>query len=86
MNEEKINPTPVNLGNPNEFTIKELAEHVLKITKSESNITFHDLPLDDPKIRKPDIKSAKKRINWEPKIQLLEGLERTYNYFKHILV
>ena len=86
MNEDKINPTPLNLGNPNEFTIRELAEHILKITKSKSNISFHDLPLDDPKIRKPDIKSAKQRINWEPRIQLLEGLERTYNYFKHILI
>ena len=86
MNEDKINPTPLNLGNPNEFTIRELAEHILKITKSRSNISFHDLPLDDPKIRKPDIKSAKQRINWEPEIQLLEGLERTYNYFKHILI
>ncbi len=86
MNEDKINPTPLNLGNPNEFTIRELAEHILKITKSRSNISFHDLPLDDPKIRKPDIKSAKQRINWEPRIQLLEGLERTYNYFKHILI
>ncbi len=86
MNEDKVNPTPLNLGNPNEFTIRELAEHILKITKSRSNISFHDLPLDDPKIRKPDIKSAKQRINWEPRIQLLEGLERTYNYFKHILI
>ena len=86
MNEDKINPTPLNLGNPNEFTIRELAEHILKITKSRSNISLNIISLDDPKIRKPDIKSAKQRINWEPRIQLLEGLERTYNYFKHILI
>jgi len=86
MNEEELNPYPINLGNPNEFTIKELADHILKVTKSKSKITYKSLPSDDPKIRKPDISSAQTRIDWEPKVQLLEGLEKTYNYFKHILI
>ncbi len=77
---------PVNLGNPNEFTIIELAEKVLKLTKSKSKITYKPLPQDDPIQRKPDIKLAKKMLNnWTPKIELDEGLTYTIEYFKKLL-
>ncbi|MDD4955587.1 MAG: SDR family oxidoreductase [Candidatus Omnitrophica bacterium] len=72
---------PVNLGNPKEFTIKELAELVLKFTKSKSKIKFMPLPEDDPKKRKPDIAKAEKLLKWQPKISLEEGLEKTIEYF-----
>jgi UDP-glucuronate decarboxylase len=75
---------PVNLGNPNEFTMIELAEHVIKLTKSNSKIIFMDLPKDDPKQRQPDISLAKKKLNnWSPDIQLNEGLNKTIKYFKY---
>lgn len=74
---------PVNLGNPNEFTIKELAEKVLSmIPESTSKLIFKDLPQDDPKQRQPDITLAKKELNWEPTIQLEDGLKKTIEYFK----
>ena len=75
---------PINLGNPNEFTIKELAEKVIKLTGSSSKLTYMPLPGDDPKQRCPDITKAKKILNWEPKIQLEEGLVKTINYFKEL--
>ncbi len=65
---------PVNLGNPTEFTVKELAEKVLSMTETQSKIIYKDLPSDDPKIRKPDITLAKEALNWEPKIPLEDGL------------
>jgi len=75
---------PVNLGNPNEFTMIELAEHVIKLTKSNSKIIFMDLPKDDPKQRQPDISLAKENLNnWSPDIQLNEGLNKTIKYFKN---
>ena len=74
---------PVNLGNPNEFTIKELAMEVLRLTHSSSKIVYERLPGDDPKQRRPDIGLAKNELNWEPRIQLKEGLKRTIEYFKH---
>jgi UDP-glucuronate decarboxylase len=75
---------PVNLGNPNEFTMIELAEHVIKLTKSNSKIIFMDLPKDDPKQRQPDISLAKEKLdNWVPGVQLNEGLEKTIEYFKN---
>ena len=75
---------PVNLGNPNEFTMIELAEHVIKLTKSNSKIIFMDLPKDDPKQRQPDISLAKENLNnWSPDIQLNEGLNKTIKYFKY---
>ena len=75
---------PVNLGNPNEFTMIELAEHVIKLTKSNSKIIFMDLPKDDPKQRQPDISLAKEKLNnWFPGIQLNEGLNKTIKYFKN---
>lgn len=72
---------PVNLGNPNEFTIRQLAEHVLRLTSSRSKLVFRDLPSDDPRQRQPDIALARSRLGWEPKMQLDAGLERTIAYF-----
>jgi UDP-glucuronate decarboxylase len=76
---------PINIGNPNEFTIKELAETVLKKVHSNSSIIKMPLPADDPMQRKPDISLAQKVLGWEPKIQLEEGLDRTIPYFKELL-
>jgi UDP-glucuronate decarboxylase len=74
---------PVNIGNPGEFTMLELAQHVLRLTGSKSKIIHKELPADDPKQRRPDITLAKKYLdNWEPKVQLAEGLEKTIAYFK----
>lgn len=72
---------PVNLGNPHEFTIAELAEKVLELTKSKSPVIYKELPSDDPQQRKPNISKAKKLLNWEPKIHLDEGLIPTLDYF-----
>jgi UDP-glucuronate decarboxylase len=76
---------PVNLGNPGEFTILELAEKVISLTNSKSEIIHKELPQDDPVRRKPDISLAKKILNWEPKIPLEEGLKKTINYFKLLI-
>ncbi|MEN2994008.1 MAG: UDP-glucuronic acid decarboxylase family protein [Thermodesulfovibrio sp.] len=76
---------PINLGNPHEITILELAELVLKLTKSKSRIEFRPLPQDDPIRRQPDITLAKKLIHWEPKIPLETGLTKTIEYFSRIL-
>ena len=73
---------PVNIGNPNEFTILELAEAVIDVTGSKSEIVFEDLPVDDPTQRKPDISLATSLLGWEPKIQLREGLERTHAWYQ----
>jgi UDP-glucuronate decarboxylase len=85
MNTEDSFIGPVNIGNPGEFTMIELAESIIKITESKSKITFHPLPEDDPMQRQPDISLAKKVLNnWEPKVQLNEGLKNTIEYFKEI--
>jgi UDP-glucuronate decarboxylase len=76
---------PVNLGNPGEFTILELAEKVLSMTGSRSEIIHMPLPLDDPVMRRPDITLAKKVLKWEPKVPLDEGLRRTIDYFDELL-
>ena len=76
---------PVNLGNPNEFSIARLAELVLQITKSKSEIIYRPLPEDDPIQRCPDITLAKERLQWQPVIPLPEGLEKTIEYFKQVL-
>ena len=73
---------PVNLGNPGEFTMIELAEKIIELTSSRSKIAFKPLPFDDPKQRKPDISLAKEKLGWEPKVQLDEGLKKTIGYFK----
>jgi UDP-glucuronate decarboxylase len=76
---------PINLGNPGEFTIKELAELVIKKTDSNSKLTHFPLPGDDPTQRKPDITMAKTKLNWQPSVPLEEGLEKTIAYFKEII-
>jgi len=73
---------PVNLGNPVEFTILELAEKVISLTKTKSKIVYKPLPADDPTQRKPDISLARENLKWEPKVNLEEGLLRTIEYFK----
>jgi len=79
MNGDHIGP--INIGNPNEFTMLELAEQVIDLTGSKSKVTHLPLPSDDPKQRQPDISLAKKELDWEPKTQLREGLEKTIAYF-----
>lgn len=76
---------PVNLGNPNEFTVKELAEKVIDMTNSKSKIVYMPLPSDDPCKRKPDISLAKSKLGWEPKVELEEGLSSTIEYFRRLL-
>jgi dTDP-glucose 4,6-dehydratase len=76
---------PVNIGNPNEMTIKEMADKILQATNSKSKIIRVPLPEDDPKIRQPDITRAKKHLNWEPLVSLDEGLQSTLEYFKEQL-
>jgi len=75
---------PINIGNPNEFTIKELAEKVIEMTGSKSEIVYVGLPADDPKQRQPDITLARKHLKWEPKVQLEEGLRQTIDWFQSI--
>jgi len=77
---------PVNIGNPNEFSIRELASQVISLTGSTSKIIYLPLPEDDPLQRRPNIDLAKEQLGWEPKIQLKEGLERTIEYFKEKIV
>jgi UDP-glucuronate decarboxylase len=76
---------PVNLGNPGEFTIRELAEKTLEMVGSKSKIINEPLPQDDPKQRQPDISLAKEKLGWEPVIKLEEGLSKTIEYFKSVL-
>ena len=73
---------PVNIGNPGEFTVRQLAERVIELTGSPSEIVMHPLPEDDPKVRKPDITRARERLGWEPRVQLEEGLRRTIEFFR----
>ena len=68
---------PVNIGNPNEFTLLELAEAVIEVTGSESQIVYEALPTDDPQVRQPDITLAREILGWSPEIELMEGLKRT---------
>lgn len=82
MNSKDSITGPINMGNPNEFTVLELAEKVIKLTKSKSQIIYKPLPSDDPMQRKPDIAKAKELLDWEPKIQLEEGLLKSIEYFK----
>ncbi len=76
---------PVNLGNPTEITIRDIAEEVVKLTGSRSKLTFVDLPEDDPKVRRPDITRAQSLLGWNPVIDRSEGLALTYEYFKEIV-
>jgi len=76
---------PVNLGNPNEFSIAELAEKIIKLTNSRSKIVYKPLPSDDPAQRQPDISLARKKLDWDPRIQLDDGLIHTIDYFDKVL-
>jgi dTDP-glucose 4,6-dehydratase len=75
-------PDPTNIGNPNEFTVLQLAEEVLRLTGSSSSIEKHPLPTDDPKVRRPDITKARERLRWDPEVTLVDGLQRTIDDFK----
>ena len=75
---------PVNIGNPDEISLKDFAEEVLKLTGNKVQITYHPLPADDPKQRKPDITKAKALLDWEPKVGRAEGLKKTYEYFQSL--
>ena len=85
MNYDGVHPEPVNIGNPGEFSMLELAEKVIAKTGTSSKIVFEPLPQDDPKQRKPDINRAKTVLGWEPTIALDEGLTRTIDYFRKVL-
>jgi UDP-glucuronate decarboxylase len=76
---------PINIGNPGEFTMLELAEAVIRLSKSKSKLTYMPLPADDPKQRKPDITQARNVLGWEPKVQLEDGLKETIAYFRTIV-
>jgi UDP-glucuronate decarboxylase len=76
---------PINLGNPGEFTIKELAELVIEMTGSKSVLTYLPLPADDPKQRQPNIEQAKSLLDWQPTISLADGLRHTVGYFDRLL-
>ena len=84
MNNESDFIGPVNIGNPGEFTIRELAEQVIRISGSKSKLVQRPLPSDDPTRRRPDITLAKKELGWEPKISLEEGLDKTIDWFRSI--
>jgi len=77
---------PVNIGNPVEISIKDVAEEVIKLTGTKSKIIYMDLPKDDPKVRQPDISRAKEVLGWSPKVDRTEGLQLTYEYFKSVLI
>jgi UDP-glucuronate decarboxylase len=85
MNTEAGFTGPINLGNPNEFSMLELAEKVLKHVGGSSKLVFHPLPTDDPKQRQPDITLAKNKLAWEPTVQLDDGLKETISYFRKLL-
>jgi len=78
-------PEPTNIGNPDEFTVRQLAELVLRLTGSSSSITVEPLPTDDPKVRQPDIQRARETLGWEPRVALEDGLQRTIEYFRGLL-
>lgn len=75
---------PVNIGNPDEISLKEFAEEILELTGHKVKIIYKPLPVDDPKQRQPDISKAKQILNWQPKVSRKEGLKITYNYFKSL--
>ena len=82
MDSDKAGPGPINAGNPGEFSMLELARSIKLLTNSASEIVFCPLPSDDPRQRKPDISMANNLLNWEPSVELREGLENTIAYFK----
>jgi len=76
---------PTNIGNPNEFTVRQLAELVIELTGTQSTIVERELPVDDPKVRQPDISKAREMLGWEPAVSLREGVARTIEYFRSVL-
>ena len=76
---------PVNLGNPREMTIKQFADEIIRITRTKSAIEYKPLPMDDPKVRQPDISRAKEVLNWEPRVEFEEGIKKTIDYFRESL-
>jgi len=82
---EHGDPEPTNLGNPHEFTVRQLAERVLALTGSKSRIVERPLPVDDPQVRQPDITRARTMLGWEPAVALDEGLRRTIEYFQDVV-
>jgi dTDP-glucose 4,6-dehydratase len=76
---------PMNIGNPDEYTVKELAEIVLELTGSTSQVAYNPLPMDDPKVRKPDISRARTMLGWEPKVPVREGVAKTVEYFRQLI-
>jgi UDP-glucuronate decarboxylase len=85
MDTEDDFPGPLNIGNPNEFTILELAQKVIAMTGTGSSIDYNPLPSDDPIQRQPDISLAKEKLHWQPEIPLGKGLEKTIDYFQALL-
>jgi UDP-glucuronate decarboxylase len=85
LNLERGDEMPVNLGNPHEVTVLELAETIVRIAGSKSKIEHRELPVDDPKQRQPDIARARKLLGWEPEVPLEEGLKRTLDYFRSVV-
>lgn len=79
-----LNADPINIGNPNELTIKDLAEKIIALANSKSTIQYNKLPEDDPERRRPEISKAKKLLNWEPKVNLQDGLLKTIDYFRQL--
>jgi dTDP-glucose 4,6-dehydratase len=82
---ERGTPDPTNIGNPGEFTVRQLAERVLALTGSKSEIVLRPLPVDDPRVRQPDITRARTLLGWEPKVSLDDGLRRTIEYFRAVI-
>jgi dTDP-glucose 4,6-dehydratase len=85
LNLERGDEMPVNLGNPHEVTVLQLAETIVRLTGSKSQIVYRELPVDDPKQRQPDITRARKLLGWEPEVPLEEGLKRTLEYFRTVV-
>lgn len=78
-------PEPVNIGNPEEMTVQDFAKRILAITGSNAQIVFKPLPVDDPKVRQPDIARARRLLGWRPKVDFKSGIRETVGYFKHKL-
>ena len=76
---------PTNIGNPDEYTVKQLAEIIVELTGTSSEIVYRELPVDDPKVRRPDITKARTQLGWEPKVAVREGVARTIEYFRTLI-
>jgi len=76
---------PVNIGNPEEIPLIDIAKEIIALTQSKSRIIYEDLPINDPKVRQPDIRKAKEKLGWTPKVSREEGLKKTIQYFKELI-